>query len=96
MQLEASWQYIPVCSEQSLANAALDACSQRPEFAIAWIGTPDVAGGTVSRAQGQNAYLLRTLFFERYDNTDVYRHMYLTLFGKVLPSPLGERAPDRP
>jgi len=50
----------------------------------------------VSRAQGLNAELLRTEFSERFDNTDVYRHMYLTLFGKLLPSAVGNTAPQRP
>jgi alkaline phosphatase len=76
-------------------RAAPDAFGEELEFAVAWIGTPDVSGGIVSRAQGLNAKLLRTTFSERYDNTDVYRHMYLTLFGELLPSSLGERAPER-
>lgn len=64
-------------------------------FAIAWIGTPDVAGGIVARAQGLNANVMRS-FSARFDNTDVYRLMYLTLFGRPLPEAYGQTAPDRP
>jgi hypothetical protein len=30
-----------------------------------------------------------------FDNTDVYRLMYQTLFGRELESAIGKRAPDR-
>jgi alkaline phosphatase len=73
-----------------------DAFGQELEFAIAWIGTSDVAGAIVSRAQGLNAELLHTIFPQKFDNTDVYRLMYLTLFGELLPSAEGQPAPDRP
>lgn len=75
--------------------AATDAYSQELPFAIAWIGTPDVAGGILSRAQGLNAELLRERFSDRFDNTDIYRMMYVTLFGELLPSAVGKMAPDR-
>ncbi len=64
-------------------------------FAVSWIGTPDVSGGIVSRAQGLNAVELRRTFRGRFDNTDVYRLMYLTLFGTALPSSAGQTAPSR-
>ncbi|MCU0493734.1 MAG: alkaline phosphatase [Chloroflexaceae bacterium] len=75
--------------------SAPDSTGTSYPFAIAWVGTPDVSGGIVSRADGQNAGLLRTIFANRFDNTDVYRLMYLTLFGRVLPSSVGQSAPSR-
>lgn len=72
-----------------------DAFEQELPFAIAWIGTPDVAGAILSRAQGLNAFQLGESFFERFDNTDVYRMMYLSLFGIALPSGEGQLAPER-
>jgi alkaline phosphatase len=50
----------------------------------------------VTRAQGLNARLLQSAFAARFDNTDVYRMMYLTLFGKFLPPAYGRSAPMRP
>lgn len=76
-------------------TAAPDATGQVLPFAIAWSGAEDVAGGVVARAQGLNAPLLRTMFSQRFDNTDVYRLMYLTLFGELLPVDEGRRAADR-
>ncbi len=76
--------------------AAPDATGEELDFTVAWIGTPDVSGGIVSRAQGLNADLLRTQFSGRFDNTDMYRHMYVTLFGELLPSAVGKTAPQRP
>lgn len=65
-------------------------------FAITWATDQDVAGGILSRAQGLNAELLRDRFYTGFDNTDVYRLMYTTLFGKLLPSAIGQQAQDRP
>jgi alkaline phosphatase len=67
-------------------SALPDAVGRALPFAIAWSGAEDVAGGVLARAQGLNAPLLRSLFSERFDNTDVYRMMYLTLFGELLPA----------
>lgn len=75
--------------------AAADAFGQELPFAITWSGLPDVAGGILSRAQGPNAELLREIFFDRFDSTDVYRMMYVTMFGELLPSAKGEMAPTR-
>lgn len=75
--------------------ASPDAYGQELPFAIAWAGLPDVAGGILSRAQGLNAELLGDVFFSGFDNTDVYRHMYVTLFGELLPSAVGEMTPTR-
>ncbi len=73
-----------------------DAAGVSMNFAVAWIGTPDVAGGILSRAQGMNAGLMRDFFSQGFDSTDVYRLMYLTLFGQLLADPQGQAAPDRP
>lgn len=75
--------------------AAPDASGRELPFAVAWVGTPDVAGGVVARAQGLNAELLRSRYSVGFDNTDVYRLIYLTLFGRQLAPAPGARAPDR-
>lgn len=72
-----------------------DAFGTRMDFALGWVGTNDVAGGIISRAEGLNADLLRSEFSTRFDGTDVYRLMYATLFGRMLPSAMGQAAPDR-
>lgn len=76
--------------------SAPDARGQALPFAIAWTGQSDVAGAILSRAQGLNAHHLRESFYGRFDNTDVYRLMYLTLFGVPLPAAQDRLAPDRP
>jgi alkaline phosphatase len=77
---------------------------ERLPFAIAWASVEDTAGAILSRAQGLKAHLLNSripfrygepLFSARFDNTDVYRMMYLTLFGERLPTGVGQIAPDR-
>lgn len=65
-------------------------------FGIAWIGVDDNYGAIASHAQGLNARLLQSEFAARFDNTDVYRMMYLTLFGKFLSPAYGRSAPTRP
>jgi len=72
-----------------------DAMGVESNFAIGWVGTNDVAGGIVSRAVGLNAELLRTEFSQSFDNIDVYRLMYVTLFGEMLPDSVGVQAPSR-
>ncbi len=62
-------------------------------FGIAWTGGPDYAGGILARAGGHNAKLLRD-FSVRFDNTDVYRFLYSSLFGTALP-PSTTQAPSR-
>ena len=73
-------------------------------FAIAWPGFSDFAGGILSRAEGLNAdWLSRAEPFaagepplrQRFDNTDVYRLLYKTLFGLQLPSSVGVKAVSR-
>ncbi|MCC9074926.1 alkaline phosphatase [Litorilinea aerophila] len=75
--------------------AAPDAFGNELDFAIGWSGTNDVAGAILSRAEGLNAELLRTHFSGQFDSTDVYRLMYATLFGELLPPAYGQQAPDR-
>jgi len=50
-------------------------------FGIAWAGYEDMLGGIVARAHGLNAQLLPATV----DNTDVFRLLYATLFGRRLP-----------
>lgn len=64
-------------------------------FGVTWNSVEDQAGGILSRAEGLNAELLRDEFYQGFDNTDVYRMMYLTLFGEFLPSGVGLPAEDR-
>ncbi|MFH7028156.1 MAG: alkaline phosphatase [Heteroscytonema crispum UTEX LB 1556] len=61
--------------------SAPDKQGKRFPFAIAWSGSGDNAGAIVSKAHGLNADKLPTTV----DNTDIYRLMYRTLFGKELP-----------
>ena len=49
-------------------------------FAIAWAGFNDFTGSIVAKAHGLNADKLANTV----DNTDIYRLMYLTLFGKEI------------
>lgn len=59
-------------------------------FAVGWVSRADLAGGLLTRAEGLNAPLVGKLGIV--DNTDIYRLMYLTLFGEWLPGGVG-RAP---
>ncbi len=61
--------------------AAPDKRGVRFRFGIAWSCYKDVAGAVIARAHGLNAELLEP----NVDNTDIYRIMYATLFGRVLP-----------
>ena len=69
--------------------ASADAAGTEFPFAIAWVGTPDVAGGVIARAQGLYADLLRSRYSAGFDNADAYRLVYLALFGKQLPPAAG-------
>lgn len=65
-----------------------DQFGQRMQFGIAWSGRPDYGGGILSRAAGLNARLLNDVAFSRrFDNIDIYRLMYLTLFDRMLDYP---------
>lgn len=61
--------------------AAPDQFGQRLPFAVSWAAYGDVYGGVIARAHGLNAERLPA----NVDNTDIYRLMYLTLFGRWLP-----------
>lgn len=60
--------------------SAPDRNGVRHPFAIAYIGTDDVAGGILVRAAGINADRLKPVM----DNTDLYKLMHATLFGSDL------------
>lgn len=73
-----------------------DQFGQKMEFALVWSGLGDYAGGMLSRAAGLNAYLLNSpMFSSRFDNIDVYRMMYLSIFGQLLNYPNNKTAPRR-
>ncbi|MDA0577353.1 MAG: alkaline phosphatase [Verrucomicrobia bacterium] len=57
-----------------------DQFGNRLPFGIAWTGFEDGAGGILARAEGANAEALRG---GSCDNSDIYRLMYLTLFGRL-------------
>jgi len=59
---------------------APDQYGKRFGFGIAWAGFSDVGGGVISKSHGLNAERLPNPA----DNTDIYRMMYYTLFGKWL------------
>ena len=60
--------------------SAPDKFGSRFPFEIHWSTKSDIYGSVVARAGGLNAEYVNGSF----DNTDVYRVMYLTLFGKLL------------
>ncbi len=76
--------------------AAPDQFGQEQPFGIAWAGTADFAGGILTRAEGLNAEVVDESFSDRFDNVDVYRMAYLTLFGHALAYPEGQVSPTRP
>jgi alkaline phosphatase len=57
-----------------------DKYGSRFPFAVAWSTTDDVFGSVVAKAEGLNSHLMSG----KIDNTDIYRIMYTTLFGKWL------------
>lgn len=61
--------------------SAPDAAGVRHPFGIAWASYSDASGGIVARFHGLNTHLVRGTV----DNTDIYRMMYATLFGRILP-----------
>jgi len=58
--------------------SAPDKNGKRFPFAIAWSTLGDVSGSVVARAHGLNSEKMKG----KIDNTDIYRIIYLTLFGK--------------
>ena len=73
-----------------------DQFGQELPFAVAWTSTADLTGGVVTRAEGLHADTVADGLSSRFDNVDVYRIAYLTLFGEALAYPEGEVAPSRP
>ena len=67
-------------SETLPFTAQPDARGDSLRFGIAWAGQADFLGGIVARAHGLNAELLPATV----DNTDIYRMLYATLFGRWL------------
>jgi alkaline phosphatase len=59
--------------------AAPDRYGRELRFGIVWASEDDLAGGMVARAHGLNADMLP----RNVDNTDIYRLMYATLFGRL-------------
>lgn len=72
-----------------------DQFGQQLPFGVAWASTADLTGGVVTRADGLNADVVADALSDRFDNVDVYRIAYLTLFGAALAYPEGEVAPSR-
>lgn len=60
--------------------AAPDAVGKRWPFGIAWSANVDTAGPVLVRGAGLNSELVRG----HMDNTEIYKLMYLTLFGQRL------------
>lgn len=58
-----------------------DERGQRLPFWISWGSKDDTSGGVIVRADGMNADRIRG----NVDNVELYRVMYLTLFGRDLP-----------
>ncbi len=58
--------------------AAADARGARLPFVVTWASTSDSSGGTVARGVGPGAELIHGTI----DSTDIYRALYLGLFGK--------------
>lgn len=58
-----------------------DGQGNRLRFGVCWATRDDVGGGVIARAHGLNSRLLQN----NVDNTDIYKLMYLTLFGVQLP-----------
>lgn len=67
--------------------SAPDERGARWPFGVAWTGLEDGTGGILLRAEGLNADRVRGCA----DNTDVYRLMYLTLFGRAPGVPASDK-----
>lgn len=68
-------------SESFPFRSAPDKFGRTFPFVISWSTTDDVCGSVLVRAAGLNSEYVRGTI----DNTDIYKFMYLTLFGKMLP-----------
>ena len=58
-----------------------DKLGRKYRFAIAWATKYDMPGGLVARFHGLNSEIVPN----KIHNTDIYRFMYATLFGKLFP-----------
>lgn len=67
-------------TETDFFFSAPDQYDNKLPFRISWGTSGDAYGGVVARANGLNAGEMQGTI----DNTDIYRYMYLTLFGKLL------------
>lgn len=78
------WNGAPVDGQEGTETppymAEEDQYGNKLPFRLAWSTTYDTYGGVIARAEGLNAELMKPNF----DNTDVYRMMYATLFGVYL------------
>ncbi|MCI2425196.1 alkaline phosphatase [Candidatus Acetothermia bacterium] len=93
--VEGEWTNVPMDGIDGAHTApfwsAPDRVGNRFPFAVVWATRHDLAGGIVVRAKGLNAELIDELGI--LDNTDIYRIMYYTLFGRWLGE--GMRATNR-
>ncbi len=60
--------------------SAADKNGKTLPFGISWSSNDDVYGSVVVKAEGLNSELVKG----NLDNTDIYRIMYATLFGKII------------
>jgi hypothetical protein len=67
---------VPCCK----CLGTVEGYGQRWPFCFAWAVRDEVAGGILVRAEGLGAELVRGTL----DNTDIYRVVYRTLFGRLL------------
>ena len=67
----AEFPWVPFAAQDSLDGPM-------GNFAVNWVGTPDFPGSIVAKTYGMNADLLPSTL----DNTEIYRLMYQTLFGR--------------
>jgi alkaline phosphatase len=67
-------------SESFPFRSAPDKFGRTFPFVISWSTTDDVCGSVLVRAAGLNSEYVKGSV----DNTDIYKFMYLTLFGKML------------
>ena len=67
-------------SESFPFRSAPDKSGRTFPFVIGWSTTDDVCGSVLVRASGLNSEFVRGSI----DNTDIYKFMYLTLFGRLL------------
>jgi len=68
-------------SESFPFRSAPDKSGRTFPFVISWSTADDVCGSVLVRATGLNSEFVKGTI----DNTDIYKYMYLTLFGIMLP-----------